>query len=484
MADQQEIAAAPRYSDVEKAKARAWFKKAEDCRTRREYDYAIECYLTGLAYWPEAVEEGHMPLRSAWTQRQQAGGKKAGMMEALKKPTSGKDQKQAMLNAEYLLAKDPGNEGHAEALLKNAAKGGFVATARFVAPVLLDLLKREKKPNIGRFKTFRDAVIEAAEKADAGGDAESSVALYEFAVQSLDFLRARMPTDDGIRNEQRDVSSKLTIARGKYTDADSFRESLRDADKQKQLHDAERVKQGEQTLDDVIAAARQEAEAHPDLPAKINALADALCKRERRSEEDEAIRILLAAYERTESYAFKVRADDIRLRQLARQTRLLKDKAAESGSDEDRQQARLSEMEERSAELDVSRERVAKYPTDMRMKYRLGVALFKAGEFDEAIPVLQQAQNDPRSRTRCLLLMARCFFEKGVPGQTRELLKDALESHEMPGDELGKEMTYWLARACEADGDRAEAVNQYGKLLRLDYNYAHGDARARLEKLK
>jgi tetratricopeptide (TPR) repeat protein len=389
-----------------------------------------------------------------------------------------------MLNAEYLFAKEPTNEGYAEALLKNAAKAGYFATARFIAPVLLELLKREKKPNLSRFKTFRDTAVEAAEKADAASDVPAAVALYEQAVQSLDFLRARMPTDDGLRNEQRDMSSKLTIARGKYVEADSFRDSLQDAGKQKILHDSDRVQQGEQTLDDLVAAARKEVDAHPDNPAKINALADALCKREKKSEEAEAIRVLLAAQERTGNYAFKVRADDIHLRQLSRQTRLLKDKAAETGSDEDQQQARLSEMEERSAELEICRERTAKYPTDLRTKYRLGVALFRAGEYDEAIPVLQQAQQDPRSKTRCLLIMGRCFYEKGVFGQTRELLKEALESHEVLGDDLGKELTYWLGRAYEAEGNKAEAAAQYGKLLRQDYNYAGGDARTRLESLK
>jgi hypothetical protein len=80
--------------------------------------------------------------------------------------------------------------------------------------------------------------------------------------------------------------------------------------------------------------------------------------------------------------------------------------------------------------------------------------------------------------------MGRCFYEKGVFGQTRELLKEALESHEVLGDDLGKELTYWLGRAYEAEGNKAEAAAQYGKLLRQDYNYAGGDARTRLESLK
>lgn len=484
MAEGTEQAKPAGFSEADKAKARAWFKKGEDCRNRREYDYAIECYITGLGFWPDAVEEGHMPLRALWVQRQQAGGKPAGMMEKMKKPTGGKDAKQAMLNAEYLLAKDPGNDGHAEAMLKAAVKAGYLGAALFVAPLLLELLKKEKKPNLAKFKTFRETLEAAGDLADQSGDAASAGRMYEKAVESLDYLRARMPTDDGLRNDQRDLASKLTITRGKYSESESFRESVRDVDKQKLLHDADRVQQGEQTLDDVIAAARAEAEANPDSANKINAYADALLKRENRREENEAIRVLTAAFERSKSYAFKIRADDVRLRQLRRQTRQLREKAMQTGSEEDAQQARLSEMEERSTELEIFRERVAQYPTDLRIRYQFGAALFRNGEYDEAIPALQAAQNDPRNRFRCLLLLGRCFLEKGVASEAVELLKQALEAYENPSDDLGKELTYWLARACADAGNNAEARTYFGRLVRVDYNYADGDARARLEQLK
>ena len=68
-------------TDADKARARQWFNKSNDCRERHDYDYAIESAITGLRYWPEAVEEGHMPLRSMALQRAQTGGKKPGMVE-------------------------------------------------------------------------------------------------------------------------------------------------------------------------------------------------------------------------------------------------------------------------------------------------------------------------------------------------------------------------------------------------------------------
>ena len=469
------------FSEVDMAKARAWFKKAADCRERREYDYAVECFITGLGYWPEAVEEGHMPLRSVAVQRQQAGGGKPGMMEGLKRPMIGKNARQCMLNAEYLLSKDPGSASYLDGMLRNAAKAGLLQTVRWVTPLALDSLRKDKKLNKNRFKSFRDVVIAAAEQADAQDRAPIAVWLLEHAVTSLEYQLARQPDED-LRNEQRDLSGRLAIVKGKYQEADSFRESLRDADQQKILHDTERVKQAEESYEALVAAARSALAEHPDMPQKIYGLVDILTRRESKDSESEAIALLINAFQKSRNYNFKLRADDIRLRQLSRQTRELAEQARHSGSDEDRQQLRLAKMEQSQTELEIFRERVAKYPTDLGLRYRLGRALFMAREYDEAIPTLQAAQGDPRNRYHARLLMSRAFFEKSNFVQAVDVLKEICDVPDLPED-ISKEILYWLARALEAAGQNDEARAAYGKLLRQDYNYADGEARQRLDSL-
>jgi len=478
----KEQPAVPVFSDADVARARQWFKKAAECRERREYDYGIACYVTGLGYWPEAVEEGHMPLRSLAIQRQQAGGKKPGLLETLKKPTSGKDPIKCMLNAEHLLSLDPQNGNYAEAVLKNAIKAGLLRTAKWAATIVYESLRRDKKPNKARFKTFREALVEAAALAEERGDNATQTWMLEQAVSSLDYLLARSPGDEELKNEQRDLAGKLTISRGKYEQAEDFRESLQDAEKQKLLHDAERVRQGEQTLEALIAAARKEYEANPTNPGKVAALVDILLKEESPQREEEAIQILMNAFAKTQTYSFKLRADDIRLRRLARQARRLAEKARQTKSEEDRQQARLAALEQRQAAIEIYRERVEKYPTDLRLKYRLGAVLFEAGQYDEAIPLLQLALGDPRSRVQCQLLIGRAFLDKQAPVQAVEVLKEAIDHYELT-DDTSKQLLYWLGRAHEAAGQIEEAKAAYGKVLRQDYNFMEGDARKRLERL-
>ena len=72
--------APPTFSDADKQKARRWFQQGKTVVETRNYEYGIECYITGLGFWPEAVEEGHMLLRAISVARLNAGGKKPGML--------------------------------------------------------------------------------------------------------------------------------------------------------------------------------------------------------------------------------------------------------------------------------------------------------------------------------------------------------------------------------------------------------------------
>lgn len=483
-ANSPEPAAPPVTTEADKTKARSWFKKAAVLRDQRNYDYAIECIITGLGFWPDAVEEGHSPLRLVSLQRAQAGGKKPGMMDSMKLSVGTKDPKAGMLAAEALLAKDFDNGQFLDAVLKNAAKGEFYETVKWIAPDVFKSIRTEKKPNPGRYKTFREIIVDVAGRCDSSGDPASCVELLELAIASIELQIMQNPSDMPLKDEQRDLAGRLTITKGKYENGGTFRDSVRDVEKQTQLHDQERIKQSESSLDNLIAVARKEMAANPGVPGKINALVDLLLKSERQKEEDEAIDILMKAFESSKNYSFKMRADDVRLRQASRTTRQLKTQAQESGSEDDSQNARLAEMDEVATEVEIFTERVKNYPTDLRMKYRLGSAYFRSGDYDQAIPMLQTAQGDPRNRTRALMMLGRCFHEKGLPAEAAEIIKEALDRYELSGDDTQKELLYRLAQAHKAAGNKDDAKAVLGKLLRQDYNYADGEARKLVDELK
>ena len=108
-------------SEINLEKALTFCERAEDVASTDNFDYAIEMYIEGLRLSPDALEDGHGPLRRMALIRQAKGGKKPSIKEKMKYH-GGKSPLDEMLNAEFLMAKDPDNLGYAEAMLKAAVE--------------------------------------------------------------------------------------------------------------------------------------------------------------------------------------------------------------------------------------------------------------------------------------------------------------------------------------------------------------------------
>ena len=141
-----------------------------------------------------------------------------------------------------------------------------------------------------------------------------------------------------------------------------------------------------------------------------------------------------------------------------------------------------AQVEQLKFELSVFKERAEQYPTDNKIKFEYGKRLLRARKIDAAIPMLQEARNDPKNRIACMLYIGQCFVEKGLHAQAISTLKQAIEEYELAGDNLSKELYYWLGRSYEAAGKKDEAAEAFGQVIQWDYNYK--DVRTRLEALE
>ena len=123
-------------------KAGVFFERARRLGAAKNFDNAIDTYLQGLKLVPEALEQGHIELRELGLLRQSKGGQKPSEEEKQLRlqPKEPLDQ---MLNAEYLLAKDPGHLPYAEAMLKAAVAGGYKKTAKWIASHAIKELQSE-----------------------------------------------------------------------------------------------------------------------------------------------------------------------------------------------------------------------------------------------------------------------------------------------------------------------------------------------------
>ncbi len=471
----------PQITEEAKKHAKTFFQHAVTVADSRNYDYAIELYLQGLAKDPFATEDGHEPLRDTGLRRMATGGKKPGLIEALKRGGGKKDPIQAMLAAEFMLSKDPLNGKYAEEMVKQADKAELPEALRWALDMYLPLAKQDTKSAAQRFLTIKHFYEKLGDYYETQDCPDIANECLKGGVDALEFaLLSGKSKGHDIQSELRNLEGKRTILRGKYGQAEDFRESIKDADSQKELYDSRRGKKGDKKLAEMIEKARAELQENPTVTGKINTLVDLLCQRATADDEAEAIKHLQEAHASTGQYTHKARADDIHIRQIKRQIVGLREQSKTDQSA--KQQLSAVQKELAGFELEAFQERTEEYPTDMRLKFEYGRRLYAAKKFDDAIPVFQQAVSDPRNAVRAKYYIGTCFFQKGWHSQAIDIINEALEGYEMDGDQVSKEMHYILARACEESGNADDALKAYNRLVQWDFNYR--DVRQRIDKLQ
>ena len=461
-------------SKEDQAKASKWFARARELGDKRQFDYAIEYYVNGLEFWPDAVEEACKPLHGCAVARRQTGGKKPGLKDTMKRSMNDKDPKRAFLNAAWLFGHDPDRGANLEGLARTASRLRAEESAQWAAGICKRALESSPKVSPKQLQSLARLMEEIGDRAAARGEVAFGVETYQMGVEVLSLWRNRVHKDRNAENALRDLSTKLTILRGKYQDGESFKDSIADKDAQEELHDRQRSVQSGERVEQLAAKAEEAYRKDPDDPQALNRLIDLLTRREHEDDELRAIAILVADYKRTGEYRHKHVADDVRMKQLGRKVR----EAVKSGDQEAIKGAQITSLR---FDLGILKERVERYPTDNRFKFEYGIRLIKAGRFDDAIPLFQSARADPRNRTACGMYLGRCFYRKGYFSQAIAALEQELGEYEFSDDELAKSMLYWLGRSQESGGQIEAARETYGKILQLDYNYR--DVRVKLDNL-
>ena len=128
--------------------------------------------------------------------------------------------------------------------------------------------------------------------------------------------------------------------------------------------------------------------------------------------------------------------------------------------------------------LEECQERVKQNPTDPKMRFDLGQALYDAGEYSDAIPHLQQATRNPHIRTKVLLLLGRTFDAKGMNDLAIKQLKDANDELTQM-DNTKKEILYELGVIYTKAVKKEEALGCFKQIYEIDYGYR--DVAARVE---
>ena len=439
-------------------KGKAFFDRADQVGDTGNWDFAIELYLEGIQREPGNIQRGHRKLREASLARKIKGGKPAGMMESLKR-RPGKDTITNLVNAEYLLAKDPPNLQHMELILKGAQELQLPDLVMWTAGLMFDTLRQTPKPPIRALQQVADIYVGMDE--------------YEKALAVINFAMTHEPANTALQAQAATLSAKYTIQKGKYEQGGDFQKNIRDVEQQRKLMEKDKIAQSSDYLQDEVEQARQAYQANPALQARVNALVDALLKTEDEANEGEAIAVLQKAFDDSGQYGYKMRINDVRNKQMRRRHRKLHDAGDEAAAKQV-----LRDIVE--FEINDFVERVTNYPTDLSLKFELGRRLFAAGRIDEAIGHLQGAQRDPRHQVQATLALGQAFAKKGWYREAANTYEKTLTLE--ISEERAKEVRYHLGIAFEGMGDLDKAQDQYSQVAMMDFNFK--DVRQRLEDVR
>jgi tetratricopeptide (TPR) repeat protein len=451
-------------------KGKAFFDRGKSVAGTGNYDYAIDMYIEGLNREPFNATEFESLFRIGF-ERKLKGGKPAGGLLGPKLPYKGKTPKEALLNNGYLLAKNPSDISALLAIVRNAAALEYKDVVLWSGTRLLDANKSSKGPK-------KDIYLEVSQIFERLGEFEKASQAIRYAIE-LD------PNNQELIARAKDLAAQETLQKGNYDKGEGFQKSIKNVEETKNLLQEENLAKSEEYRAKVLTQAEADYKANPKELQVISKYVKALTDMEDEQHENKAMEILDQAYKDTKIYRLKAGIGDIRMKQFARNLRVLKE-AVKADPNDKESLAHYQQLnrERLNYELGEWEERSEHMPTDMTVKYQLGVRYWEAEKFDQAIVALQEAQQNPKHRVDAMHLLGRSFLIQGMKPEAVETLKRAIEEYDLAptGDKKSKEIHYWYARALEENGNAQESIDVYSKIIRWDIGYR--DARKRLNDLR
>ncbi len=440
---------------------RALWLKAVAAIELRNFGYAISLLQEILKQEPQFLT-GRQLLRRAEVTRNKSAKKSffnistasITVMNAQRKIKN--DPKRAVEMLEKVLEKEPYNR-QANLVLKDAVvAAGWPEIGVFALRTLLEDNPRDVKVLHELGRLYRKL-----------GDHDQEVEIYNqiTAINPLDAEALRMG---------KDASAHGSMKRGGWTQAESYRELIKDKDVAISLEQQSRMHLTGESLDQQIAevyALHQAEPANVDLARRLGAL------NEQKEDFEAAIRWYQCAADLTKGAdAGLVRkASDLKMkcleREIAAHEEFLSthDAASELYAGRSEQ---LKAVKAKRAEIVVAhaQERVARNPTDLQLRFELGENLFNAGRFREAVPELQRARQNPYARLKAMNLLGCCYRELEMLDLAVKQLEEA-SKEVLSMDAMKKEMTYNLGLVYERMSEQEKSLACMKQIYEVDYGY-------------
>ena len=448
---------------------RSHWLKAVAALELRNFGYAISLLQGILRQEPEFLT-GRQLLRRAETTKAKAEKKgffnvstaSLAVMKAQRELK--KDPKRVVEMIEKILEDEPYNR-QANLVLKEAAvAAGWPEIGVLALQTLLEERPRDTK-----------ILHELGRLYHQLGESEKEVDVYQ-RIADAD------PADAEAMRLGKDASARGSMKTGGWTQAESYRDLIKDKELAVSLEQQSRMALTGDSLEQQIVETYARHEAEPqsvDHARRLGAL------HEQKEDFESAIAWFQYAAElthRTDASLVR-KVSDLGMkrseRQIAEHERFLAEHGPEHESYLERATALEMAKKERQALLiDEARKRSERNPTDLQLRFELGEHLLDAGQFREALPELQRARQNPNARLKAMNLLGRCYRELGMLDLAVKQLGEAAREI-LAMDPMKKEIVYNLGLVYEQMGDAQNSIACMKEIYEVESGYR--DVAARVE---
>jgi tetratricopeptide (TPR) repeat protein len=446
---------------------RALYTKGNDALARENYDYALDLYNTVLAKEP-AVFECRKALRNA--QQRKASGASGFFKKMLNTASASpqvakgqlalrRDPAEALQIAEQILNNDPFNSGAHRIVLEAATTLEMPQTAVLSLEILVRNSPKDKQI----------AIDFASALADTGGVVR--------AEQMLSELYALHPNDPELGQALKNISARKTMDKGGYEalsdGSGSYRDILRNKEEATALEQDNRQVKSEDRTEVLLKEYERRIVTEPENVKIHRSLAEMYTERK---QFDKALEV----YEKMKTTAAGADPSldrsiaDTTLKRLDHQITLLDPTAPDYADSVARMEA-----EKQTYQLGECQKRAERFPTDLQIRFELGVLYFKAGKISEAIQEFQKAQNNPNRKIQAMSYLGQCFAKRNMNDMAARKLQEAIKEKVVFDDEK-KEIIYVLGCVLEKMGKQEEAIEQFEIIYERDIGYK--DVAAKVDK--
>jgi tetratricopeptide (TPR) repeat protein len=307
------------------------------------------------------------------------------------------------------------------------------------------------------------------------GKPDKAVTLYQRIVEVS-------PNDLAGIKGMKDASASASMQSGGWEKEETtYRDLITNKDEAIALEQQSRVVRSDEMIENLLAELHAKAEANPGNIDTSRRIAE-LYEQKEDWENAASWFSYAAALSNNSDMALVRKASDLQIRQFDIAISAREDYIA-AHPDTPESEAYINELpglrsQKCELALQFAKTRVEQNPTDLQFRFELGEILAELERWQDAIPELQKARQNPNVRMRAMCLLGRCFTARGMLDLAAKTLSDAV-AELVVMDAVKKDVVYNLGLVYEKMTDKKKSVDCMKQIYEVDYGYR--DVAARVE---